>query len=254
MTNGVIFPCDDAEDVFNTDPVRLWNNDGTGVMTEVSDAVQFTDTRSGKGYVVFDYDNDGDLDVFIANNGDTPILFRNNGGNDNDWLRVNVIGETTNRMGLGARVKVRLNPGDPFQLREINANSNYMSQNETTAHFGLGPSAASIDLVRVEWPATGFIQEFRNVSPNTTPDRSGRKQHRPRRCRRCCRCSRSQRMRDAVLRQAPSPSAAASRTSTPTVPLTAPTGRSFNHSGPNQARRPKTSSAMVPSPLHPSGA
>lgn len=168
MTNGVDFPCIEQDATFNTDPLRLWNNDGTGVMTEVSDAVQFTDNGSGKGFVVFDYDNDGDLDVFIANNNGMPVLFRNNGGNANNWLRVNVIGEITNRMGLGARVKVRVNPGDSFQLREINANNNYMSQNETTAHFGLGSSVSSVDLVRVEWPVTGFVQEFRNVASNTT--------------------------------------------------------------------------------------
>ncbi|MCZ6684042.1 MAG: VCBS repeat-containing protein, partial [Planctomycetota bacterium] len=74
MTNGIIFPWAPVEDLFNEDPARLWENDGTGVMTEVSGTYGFVDTGSGKGFLVFDFDRDGDQDVFIVNNGGHPVL------------------------------------------------------------------------------------------------------------------------------------------------------------------------------------
>ncbi len=166
MTNGVIFPCISWEDPFNADPLRLWQNDGSGNMTEVSAALQFSDTRSGKAFVVFDYDRDGDRDVFIVNNADGPILLRNNGGNGRDWLQVSLRGSWTNHFGIGARVHVQATPLGPTQLREINANSNFMSQNEVVAHFGLGSGVTTIHSVRVDWPASGLSQTFVDVAPN----------------------------------------------------------------------------------------
>lgn len=54
----------------------------------------------------------------------------------------------------------------PRQMREMNANSNYMSQNETISHFGLGPAAIPIRDVSVHWPASGITSRLRNVFPN----------------------------------------------------------------------------------------
>ena len=179
MTGGMFFPQVPYEDPFNDDPPRLWENDGTGLMTEVSAAAQFTDTRPGKGFLTFDYDRDGDLDVFIANNADHPVLYRNNGGNAGDWLMVSLRGRQTNRFGIGARIYVQVSANGPTQMREVSIRSNYMSHNDVVAHFGLGVAVPSIpqppalpgDLdsgisVRVEWPASGMIQQLDNVAPN----------------------------------------------------------------------------------------
>jgi hypothetical protein len=114
-----------------------------------------------------DYDRDGDLDVFIVNHGERPILYRNDGGNENDWLRIKLEGTASNRDGMGAFITVDPDSsivGDEM-VREINAGSNFLSHNELTAHFGLGPDAANIDAITVLWPS-GAMQALVNISPN----------------------------------------------------------------------------------------
>jgi len=102
MTNGFPFDPD-----FLADPVRLWRNDG-GAMTEIAQALGMTDDGDGRAYLTFDYDNDGDLDVFLTNHHGTPVLYRNDGGNDGDWLRVRVKGVASLRQGRSAQ----LHPAD----------------------------------------------------------------------------------------------------------------------------------------------
>jgi hypothetical protein len=153
-------------DTSNSDQSHLYQNNN-GVFADVSNAAGITDTGLGRGLVNFDYDKDGDLDVFIVNHGAKPILYRNDGGNENDWLRINVEGTASNRDGLGAFITVDPDislAGDEM-VREINAGSNFLSHNELTAHFGLGPNAGNIDLVTVIWP-TGTTQHLTNVAPN----------------------------------------------------------------------------------------
>jgi hypothetical protein len=154
-------------DTMVADQSHLYQNDN-GVFTDISDDAGVTDTGMGRGLVSFDYDNDGDLDVYIANHGDgQPILYRNDGGNLNDWLRIKLEGTESNRDGLGTFIT--LDPDDSIagdeMVREVNGGSNFLSQNELTAHFGLGPDAADIDLITVEWPS-GTVQELMGVSAN----------------------------------------------------------------------------------------
>ncbi len=166
MTNGLVLPFTTFEDQFNIDPVRFWRNDGAGAMTEIANAINIADTRSGKGLVVFDYDRDGDLDVYIANNGDHPILARNDGGNDQDWLQIRLAGRQTNAFGIGARVYVQVESGGEEQMHEMSASSNYMSHNPAIAHFGLGNGVSTVHQVRVDWPISGFETVLNDVAPN----------------------------------------------------------------------------------------
>lgn len=145
---------------------HIYQNDN-GVFTDVSAAAGVTDTGQGRGLLSFDYDNDGDLDVFIANHGAQPVLYRNDGGNANDWLKINVEGTASNRDGVGAFITVDPDAnvvGDEI-VREISAGSNFLSQNESTAHFGLGPNSGTIDSISVNWPS-GWVQQMSNVSTN----------------------------------------------------------------------------------------
>ena len=85
----------------------------------------------------------------------------------NDWLKIKVQGTDSNRDGIGAFITVDPDAsvvGDEI-VREINAGSNFLSQNELTAHFGLGPDAGTIDSITVAWPS-GAVQELSNVSVN----------------------------------------------------------------------------------------
>ncbi len=167
MTNGVDFPNVSADTVFNTDPMRFWENDGAGLYTERSALGGLTDTRSGKGLLVFDYDDDGDLDLFIVNNAAGPILYRNDGGNAADWLRVETIGTDSNLEGLGAKVTIQAIALGPTQVREIGVATHFLGQSERTAHFGLGTGITPVHNVTISWPS-GQTQQFSNVARNTT--------------------------------------------------------------------------------------
>jgi hypothetical protein len=148
------------------DQSRVYRND-SGVFTDVSNALGVTDTGMGRGLLTFDYDNDGDLDVYIANHGAQPILYRNDGGNANDWLRIKLQGTDSNRDAIGAFITVDPDAevaGDEM-VREITAGSNFLGQNELTAHFGLGPNSGLIDSISIDWPS-GAVQELSNVSVN----------------------------------------------------------------------------------------
>jgi len=167
MTNGVDFPVATPDAAFNNDPMRFWENDGLGVYTERSLVVGLTDNRSGKGLVVFDYDDDGDLDLFIVNNASGPILYRNDGGNAADWLRVETVGTDSNIEGLGAKVVVQEVALGPTQVRQIGVSTHFLGQSERAAHFGLGGGSGGVHAVTITWPS-GQVQEFSNVTRNST--------------------------------------------------------------------------------------
>lgn len=162
MTNGFESDRLENETPFHTDPTKLWRNDG-GTFTDISTSVGITDTGLGKGLLVFDYDRDGDLDLFIVNNLGFPVLYRNDLANGNHWLRVVPRGRYSNRDGIGAVVTIVPDGDSPMQHREISGGSHFLTQSEKVAHFGLGASSAPIPIVKVRWPS-GIEQEFTNVS------------------------------------------------------------------------------------------
>ncbi|MCH7550020.1 MAG: CRTAC1 family protein, partial [Candidatus Krumholzibacteriota bacterium] len=138
--NGVNFP---------EDPARLFVNDGSGHFDERSAELNANMTDLGRGVVCFDYDRDGDLDLFVANNSGPPILLRNDGGNALNYITVRLRGAPGNIEGIGARVYVTA--AGATQMREIRAGSNYVSHDPAEAHFGIGRATRAEEL-RVEWP------------------------------------------------------------------------------------------------------
>ena len=165
MTNGINTA--GANPIFQNDPTILWRNNGDGTFTDVTSEVGITDTASGRGLLSFDYDKDGDLDLFVVNNGSDPIFYRNDGGNANDWLKVDTVGTISNADGVGAFITVIAEEGGPKQIREVSASSDFLGQSEITAHFGLGDlTSDSVHLVRIEW-LSGIVQEFHDVPKNT---------------------------------------------------------------------------------------
>ena len=164
MTNGANFGNPLAR--FDGDPMRVWQNDGNESMREISEIAGMDNDGPGRGLLTFDYDRDGDLDLFVVNNAGTPVLYRNDSGNDRSWLRVDTVGRHSNRDGIGAIVSVwTVNGGTP-QVREIHSGSQFLGQSETIAHFGLGTGTSSIDRVAVYWPATGRTNVLTDVSRN----------------------------------------------------------------------------------------
>jgi len=144
----------------------LFRNNGDGTFTDVSlESGQYFHTkRTGRGAAYGDYDNDGDLDIFIVNIDlkGTPVLLRNDGGNKNNWLTIKTIGTKSNRDGIGARIKVVA--GDMVQIDEVKSASSYLSQADLRVHFGLGRHT-KVDLVEIKWPS-GVVQTLKNVRVN----------------------------------------------------------------------------------------
>ena len=105
--------------------------------------------RVGRGLATGDIDNDGDLDLLLTSNGGPAELLRNNGGNLQNALLIQTVGKTSNRDGVGARL--RLTAGGRTQVREIKTGGSYLSQGDTRAHFGLG-RAAQAERLEIRWP------------------------------------------------------------------------------------------------------
>lgn len=150
------------------DQTVLWQNND-GAFTNVSTAAGITDTQQGRGLVHLDYDNDGDLDLLVVNNAAAPILYRNDGGNDNHYLRIKPQGTISNRDGIGAWITVTPDLANPDEklVWEIDGGSSFVSQSERTAHFGLGASDEPVDLVTIEW-SSGIVQRLYDVPVDQT--------------------------------------------------------------------------------------
>ncbi len=150
------------------DRTFLWQNTG-GVFTDVSDASGITDTQQGRGLIHLDYDEDGDLDLLVINNAAAPILYRNDGGNANHYLRIKPQGTISNRDGIGAWITVTPDLMNPNQklVWEIDGGSSFVSQSERIAHFGLGSSTNPVDLVTIEW-TSGIVQHLYGVAVDQT--------------------------------------------------------------------------------------
>ena len=176
MTNGFdVGDLNDPTDLdykFNGDPMRLWRNDGNFKFTEVSIDMGITDTRQGRGLLTLDYDNDGDLDLFVINNSDSPVLYRNDtitesSTNGNAWLKIDTIGTDSNRDGIGTQIIIDpdSSAGGDEIFREVSGANTYLAQSDTIVHLGLGTWTGNIDQVSVIWPS-GYTQEFSGVTPN----------------------------------------------------------------------------------------
>ncbi|HET6347885.1 MAG TPA: FG-GAP-like repeat-containing protein, partial [Candidatus Krumholzibacteria bacterium] len=134
--------------LFLDDATRLFMNDHQGSFVETAEDAGCATVAQGRGVVCFDYDNDGDIDVFEANFNGTPTLLRNDGANANNWLTLALHGNGHNPQAIGARVVVEA--GVLTQTRALSCGNNYLSQNPAEIHVGLG-NADYAD-VRIDWP------------------------------------------------------------------------------------------------------
>jgi hypothetical protein len=144
----------------------LYENVGGGHFKDVSSlsGPGFQIKHVGRGAAVADFDNDGDLDIIVADCGGPPLLLRNDGGNRNHWIAVRARGTESNRFGIGA--KVRITAGGRTQLREINPTGSYLSTSDVRLYIGLGSETAVAQLA-IEWPS-GKKQVLQNVAVNQT--------------------------------------------------------------------------------------
>jgi len=119
-------------------------------------------TRDGRGVAVADFDNDGRLDLFVANANAEPFLYRNvmpaapGGGH---WAGFLLEGRRSNRQAVGAQL--RATAGGRTQLRFVDGGNGFAAQSSSRVHFGLA-GATMIDRLEVRWPS-GARQTFEKI-------------------------------------------------------------------------------------------
>jgi hypothetical protein len=142
----------------------LHHNNGDGTFSEVAAraGAALIEERVGRGAAFGDFDNDGDVDVVVADLDGSPQLLRNDGGNSNSSVLIKLVGAKSGRDGIGARVKIVT--GDLVQIDEVRSGGSYLSQSDLRLHFGL-QKRSKIDLVEVRWPS-GVVDKIANLDAN----------------------------------------------------------------------------------------
>lgn len=149
-------------------PNLMFSNQQGGRFANVSSAGGFGHLQKGHGVAFADLDQDGDQDVYVQVGGAFPgdafgnALFENPGFGRH-WLSVRLIGVTSNRWGVGARLRADFTDGGVRRslYRWVNAGGSF-GDNPLRQHLGLG-SAAQVDRLEVYWPTSGTSQEFSDV-------------------------------------------------------------------------------------------
>jgi hypothetical protein len=151
-----------AEQLTDQLPLLL-ENDGTGHFRDVGKRVSpyFREKRSGRTAAVWDYDNDGDLDLIVSHLDlrGTPALLRNDGGNRNHWLGMTLVGKGGPASAIGAVVTVEA--GGHRQVAVNQWETSYLSSHDPRLHFGLG-RARRVDRVEIRWP-DGTTETYRDL-------------------------------------------------------------------------------------------
>jgi hypothetical protein len=163
---GHVYQDPDKDDVNALrSPRVVLRNLGNGKFDDVSDQMGpgVSEEFCSRGSAYGDYDNDGDVDVLVLNVNDPPSLLRNDGGNENNWITIKLIGTECNRTAIGARVRVVT--GGHAQMSEVASGGSVMSQSDLRLHFGLG-KADVVDLIEVKWPTTQKVETFPKVEVN----------------------------------------------------------------------------------------
>lgn len=143
---------------------QLFHNEGASFrdVAAAGPALQLAEVSRGAAFG--DVDNDGDVDVLVANNNGPARLLLNQTGARGHWLTVRLEGVTDNRLGLGARVAVKLRGHEPL-WRRAHTDGSYLSASDPRVHFGLG-AATMIEAVIVQWP-DGKTESWSGIKANS---------------------------------------------------------------------------------------
>ncbi|MEO6724635.1 MAG: CRTAC1 family protein [Blastocatellia bacterium] len=109
-----------------------------------------------------DFDNDGDIDILIINNGEAPVLLRNDGGNRNHWLGLQLVATKSNPMAVGAIIT--WTAGGVKRSRLKTSGGSYLSSHDPREILGIG-KADKIESLEIKWPS-GKIDKIANPPIN----------------------------------------------------------------------------------------
>ena len=154
VANGHLYPQLEAHPSGLSYPQRnlfYWNRAGRFRLADPGDlGPALATAQVSRGTAFGDLDNDGDIDLVVANLNDRPALLRNEGGNRHNWLGLDLVGAASNSGGIGARVE--LWSGGRRQRREVKRGYGYNSQHDGRLLFGLG-AATGVERVEIRWPS-----------------------------------------------------------------------------------------------------
>lgn len=156
---------------------RHYRNLGDGTFKYVANSpIEAPGPKTTWGMTYGDYDNDGDLDLFITNKtgylsggqqgGDVNMLYRNDLDNGNHWLIVKCTGTDSNKSAIGAIIKLTATMGgrQMTQTRVIGTNNTFLGDNDIRAHYGLR-DANVIGQIEIRWPS-GQVDRYENIQAN----------------------------------------------------------------------------------------
>ena len=145
------------------EPLLLFRNNGKGLQNVSGQSGSvFNKSFSGRGMATGDFDNDGDLDVLITNNGEAPALLRNEGGSRNNWIGLQLIARQSNHAAVGAVISWQA--GSLKRSRLKTSGGSYLASHDPREILGIG-SATKIDYVEIRWPS-GKIDKLTNPPIN----------------------------------------------------------------------------------------
>ena len=143
---------------------QLFENIQEGKFKDVSIELSsyFKEEHVGRGACLGDYDNDGDIDIYIVNLDSVGVFLRNNKGNGNNWLSLNLVGKSSNRDAIGSRI--RLVADGKVQTAQKKSTTGYLSQNDPRIYFGLSKTNL-VDSIEIKWPS-GKYQVLEKIEAN----------------------------------------------------------------------------------------
>ncbi|HZB46075.1 MAG TPA: CRTAC1 family protein [Pyrinomonadaceae bacterium] len=146
------------------EPLLMFENTGRSFKNvSAQSGPVFAKDFPARGMTVGDYDNDGDLDVLVGNNGEPPLLLRNEGGNRNNWLGLQL---NTTRSGPGATgAVITWQAGGTKRSRLKTGGGSFLASHDPREVLGLG-RAAKVDSLEVRWPS-GKVDRLSDLTANT---------------------------------------------------------------------------------------
>jgi enediyne biosynthesis protein E4 len=164
--NGHVYPEIDRlkRDIGYRQPKMLYQNLGNGRFREISNLAgdAITGKLAARGAAFGDFDNDGDLDVVVNAINDVPQLLRCDSRAGNNWIKLKLIGQRSNRSAIGARA-VCITAGRR-QVEEVRSGGSYFSQSDLRVHFGIA-KAKQVDELEILWPS-GQVDRFKGLPAN----------------------------------------------------------------------------------------
>jgi len=132
------------------EPLMLFHGNGKGfVNVSAQSGPVFAKPLSARGMAIGDFDNDGAMDVLIANNDGAPVLLHNNLGARNHWLGIRLVGTKANPDAIGARITYQAQ--DLKQQRMKVGGGSFLSSHDPRVVLGLG-SRSKMDWLEIKWP------------------------------------------------------------------------------------------------------